>query len=166
MAILPILDRKETKAIMKAIEEKPRTAKELNEIVVMEKSLCSTSSLYRRLSELMMAAILEKEEVYRLTEYGKTIVKEMEKETIPKIEVEIIKAIRVLNIPSTVEIQQQMNISPNKLVLNLKKMEEDGLLDMKKEKKGKGRPSKKYSVTKKGKEKSSDYEELKKKVKR
>ena len=166
MAIIPILERKETKAIMEAIGKKPRTAKELNEIVVIEKSLCSTSSLYRRLSELMMASILEKEEAYKLTEYGKTIIEEMGKETIQKIEVEIIDAIEELNIPSTIEIQQQMNISPNKLVSNLKKMEEEGLLELKTEKKGKGRPSKKYSVTEKGKEKSSDYEDLEMKVKR
>ena len=166
MAIIPILERKETKAIMEEIRKRPMTAKELNEIVVIEKSLCSTSSLYRRLSELMMASILEKEEAYKLTEYGETIVKELEKETIQKVEVEIINAIQELNIPSTIEIQHQMNISPNKLVSKLKIMKKEGLLDLKTEKKGKGRPSKKYKVTKKGKEKSSDYEELKKKVKR
>ena len=80
MAIIPILEQKDSKIIVKTLLEKNLTIKELNESLIKQKNLnISTATLYRRVKELYLAGLLDKLEngSYTVSNNGKVAYNEL-----------------------------------------------------------------------------------------
>ncbi len=165
MAILPIMERKEVKVIMSELDNKPLTAFDLNNIIVLQRNICSTSTLYRRLTELVIASILDKtDKVYSITKYGRRIYSEFQEYHISIRERDIL--IKFSREKSFNEILNNTSISPNKLqfiinrLLDEKLIRETSTISSNKP----GRPKKRYTMTEKGKVISENTKKLMRKA--
>lgn len=173
MAILPILEREDVKTILLLIQKENKiTAPELNDKLVQGGKITSSSGLYRRLKELLMADILQKvDSYYSLTNYGTKIFQQFqEHEQVSFKEREILT--KFSQAQSSSDIQRMMSISPNTLTKNIKNLVKQDLIeqveeDDKTSKRSKpGRKKKKYKLTKKGEKVAEDTKKLKRKAKK
>ncbi len=168
MAILPVFDRIETKEIIKMLMHNPQTAADLNKTLVIERSICSTSTLYRRLNELQIAGIIEKDgKLFRLTKYGEKLFSEYTRQP-TRLTAKELRILKKLRRPvSFVELYKELNISPNKLQEILQELEEENLIKRNKETEssGAGRPKILYSSTKEGERVRKKGKDLERKAK-
>ena len=152
-------------------------------------SLCSTSSLYRRLTELSLTRIINKQgQNYSLTGYGKKIRQEFSSKFDPQLDSKLREIlIQFLRSKHSVsDLLDMMKISPNQLTKalhylqrknyliselkpHLKIMEEQPEKPTKQKRKmvhmSRGRPSKVYRLTKKGKKSLDDLDEFEESLK-
>ncbi|MHA2104817.1 MAG: hypothetical protein ACW981_15425 [Candidatus Hodarchaeales archaeon] len=183
MAVLPILEQKNSKIVIKTLLEKEKTIKELNEYFInLEYVNISTATLYRRVKELFLAGLIEKREngSYSVTEHGKTAYNELygRKKRSKKIQGDYSPIIGKLSgkesyVLNKLQNQQaytssllrDMSISPNylvKLLANLTQLQLVKIVEVPGKKPG--RPKKVYQLTALGKQVLSEIEELKYKL--
>ncbi|MDH5402724.1 MAG: hypothetical protein OEY49_09555 [Candidatus Heimdallarchaeota archaeon] len=174
MSILPIIERVETRTILSELLNEAKTAKELNDIIVLEKSICSTSTLYRRLSELVIGSFLTKDEEgkYHTTTLAKKVTTEIElieknKARVEKQHRKILYNIRDLSSQKTVSsetLYQTTKGSPNEIASTLKYLLHLGFIERKTINNKIGRPSYYYVLTDRGRRLLEDFDELKKEI--
>ncbi|MHA2502433.1 MAG: hypothetical protein ACXAE3_06180 [Candidatus Kariarchaeaceae archaeon] len=164
MAILPILDKPEAKLILKQLSQGAHTTSELNEIIVNQRRECSTATLYRRLKELHIANVISLEDgKYTLAELGESLLEVIAKQervlsqehrSIGHKQKNYLRSIASKPY-SHREYQQTFRKSPTEISDQFKQLSEMGLIekvDEDKDRKKRGRPKKKYKLTKIGKE--------------
>ncbi len=158
MAVLPIFERIETRAIMNLLLNQSLSAKELNSIIVLQKKLCSTSTLYRRLGELVVASILIKNgSDYTVSTYGKNIFSEY-KNQIDVLSYKNSQILQQFKKPASFkDVLNRINVSPNYLQKVFKELLDKKLIfevtqssDNTRMVKKAGRPKIYYQLTDKG----------------
>ncbi|MCY3413446.1 MAG: helix-turn-helix transcriptional regulator [Candidatus Heimdallarchaeota archaeon] len=171
MAILPVFQRVETKEIMAILLKGPKSASELNSILVLqpENAVCSTSTLYRRLKELHLASILEKDDDnrYVITNYGLKLYQDFNAEpvVITQTQEKVLKKFEEVQGKS--DLLRSMSVSPNTLSQTIDTLiDEDLIEEVEKEQKPRGRPKKKYSLTSKGREALKSKKRMEKKARK
>lgn len=189
MDLLQLIGKREVQKILSELKEKRLTAADLNDLIVIRDNMCSTSSLYRRLTELSLTGIINKlDQHYSLTDDGKTIMQEFNK----KFDLQLDPKLRAILIQflnskqSVSDLLKKMKISPNELTRSLhylhdkkylvselkhhtnlieEKLDKDGRRSKRRFSSSRGRPRRVYKLTKKGKKSLDDLEEFEESLK-
>jgi DNA-binding HxlR family transcriptional regulator len=173
VAAINLLEKREVQVILSSLSIQSQTAKDLNKIVVLDKGLCSTATLYRRLSELQMASIIIKvEDEYQFTAFGKSLYQEFLDKASLLMDNKRQKVLQILKKRaelSTTQLISAASISPNDLIEILHDLEAENMVNQElsssKSSKG-GRPRKLYSLSQRGQKSTEEYEKLRDKVKK
>jgi DNA-binding HxlR family transcriptional regulator len=170
VAAINLMEKKETQEILGILKIASKTAKELNQIVVIEKSICSTATLYRRLSELQMASIIIKtQDEFELTPFGRSFYRDFISKATLLVDSRMHRVLNALEQDqlSTTDLLSNLSISPNDLIEILHQLEKMEMIEQELHHSGStkgGRPRKVYRVSERGHMSSEEYKKLRNKV--
>jgi len=185
MAISPVLEKRESRLIVKTLLNASKTMKELNDYFLSNKERhISTATLYRRVKELYLAGFLDKMDdgSYKASNHGRMAYNELfnDKKNSDKLENNSSVLVRKLTGKESYVLQKlqvrpsytsglisSISISPNNLLEILENLIQLQLSEVI-EKTGQkpGRPKKIYKLTERGKLILQELEELKHKIQR
>jgi DNA-binding HxlR family transcriptional regulator len=171
VAAINLLEKPEVQDLLTVLIRGKHTASQLNQRIVIEKGLCSTASLYRRLSELQMASIIEKEsEHFKITSFGENLYlefKEKESLIVNRRKIKVLEVLKQDQWFSTSEILRRLSISPNDFIKIMKELEAEDLVELETRISGSprgGRPQKLYRLSKRGRTSSDEYKKFRDKL--